>query len=59
MKKEKLKLTITKQTIATLSKNEMNVTKGGFLSLWNCKGDDITRCPLPETHPIPEKSGAC
>jgi len=57
MKKEALKLDLNKKTIATLSKDEMNDSRGGFLSLWSCKSDDSSgKCSVIEGHPIPEKN---
>jgi len=57
MKKEVLKLDLNKKTIATLSKDEMNDSKGGFLSLWSCKSRDATSpkgCPDAPEHDMPD-----
>jgi hypothetical protein len=55
MKKEALKLDLNKKTIATLTKDEMNDSKGGFLSIFSCKSKDSSReCGEIPGHPIPE-----
>jgi len=60
MKKDALKLGLNKKTIASLTKDEMNESRGGFLSLWSCKSDDKSgKCSEIETHPIPEKTEMC
>lgn len=39
------KLSLNKETLASLSKEQMMGVKGGFLSLFSCKSKNISCCP--------------